>query len=228
MDTEDRAKWQSTLDALAPQIAAGLEPAGQWHVGPEQAAFSRYNAQAVLTGPDGAELDLSIDHGQQRTMRLTVRAEFNGLWARLAWADEDITREITVSPDKAPARIAGDITRRLLPGYLAAMGRARVRKAAHDAEGAAVLATSGMLVAQYAAHGARASEYHNGSFPGDMRTGAPCVVSFRRSLPTVTIRHTGEEIEFPQHFTCPINQAIRILDILAEDLTLVTPEEEES
>ena len=221
MDTEDRAKWQSTLDALAPQIAAGLEPAGQWHVGPEQAAFSRYNAQAVLTGPDGAELDLSIDHGQQRTMRLTVRAEFNGLWARLAWADEDITREITVSPDKAPARIAGDITRRLLPGYLAAMGRARVRKAAHDAEGAAVLATSGMLVAQYAAHGARASEYHNGSFPGDM-------VSFRGNLPTVTILRGGKGIEFLQHFTCPINQAIRILDILAEDLTLVTPEEEES
>ena len=220
MDTGDRAKWQGKLDALAPQIAAGLEPAGQWHVGPEQGAFSRYNAQAILTGPDGAELDLSIDHGQQRTMRLTVRAEFNGLRAHLAWTDEDVTREITVSPDKAPGRIAGDISRRLLPGYLAAMGRARERKATYDAQATAVLVVSGMLVAHYAAHGARAPEYHNGRFPGDM-------VYFRGHLPTVTILRGGKGIEFHQHFTCPINQAIRILDILAEDLTLVTPEEEE-
>jgi len=223
MDTEDRAKWQSTLDALAPQIAAGLEPAGQWTAGPGQAAFSHHNAQAILAGPDGAELDLSIDYGRTTFtgMRLTIRGEFNGLHTHMAWSDKDLTREITVSPDKPPARIARDISSRLLPDYLAAMGRARERKAAHDAEAAAVLVVSRMLLERYATHNGEAFKYHNSSFPGDM-------VSFRRSLPTVTIRHTGEEIEFPQHFTCPINQAIRILDILAEDLTLVTPEEEES
>ena len=166
MNTEQQATQQARLDILAPQIAASLQPAGAWTSGPGQQNY--YDVRAILTGPDGAELGLSLDYGRgTHLMRLTVRTEMNGLRSHMGGADHEVKSEITVSPDKDPAKIATDIERRLLPQYLEVMARAQVNKARYDETLAGIHATVAMIVARYQAHNARVADVRNGSYPGD-------------------------------------------------------------
>lgn len=89
---------------------------------------------ANIAGPDGERVHLASDSYSKRN-RLTISGSFNGLHKFKRYNEP--RHEITVAADKAPARIAGDITRRLLPGYREGLQLALERKAKSDAADAA-------------------------------------------------------------------------------------------
>jgi hypothetical protein len=110
------------VHVLGDAIARAL--GGGWVAAPGRRAHHR---DATLTGGDGEVLALELTNSS--TPRLMIRGEFS--------MEEHRTRplsarrhEITVAPHRTPARIAAEITRRLLPDYRVEKATAS-RQAAH-------------------------------------------------------------------------------------------------
>ncbi|WP_158881955.1 hypothetical protein [Amycolatopsis anabasis] len=83
---------------------------------------------AFLDGPNGERL-----HVRPGTRTVSKgRVEISGVLDNKFTRYNEPNHVITVSPDKAPARIAGDIERRLLPAYQEALAENKRRKAEHE------------------------------------------------------------------------------------------------
>ena len=217
MNTEETA-MQARLDSIAMAITAAHGLGDGWAVKPAPPPDFHWNARAELTGPEGAEIDLSTETVRFGEPRLVIQAELNGLHNFMRYDDRDVKRRITVALDTDPAKIVSAINRRLLPGYLDVLRRAQVEKAAHDDRAARVAATAMMIVERFSAYGARIWDQKQ-TYPGD-------TVHFR-GLPTVTVQSDGD-VAFGYCrpvFDCSAEKALRILEILAEGIEPVTLEE---
>ncbi|WP_439377848.1 hypothetical protein [Amycolatopsis lexingtonensis] len=114
----DRVDMLGKVREIAGHLGEGWEARpGIWGNGED----------AYLNGPDGEELHVRTG----RAASTRGRVEIYGSIGDFKRYDEP-RHEITVSPDKAAARVAGDITRRLLPGYREGLVLARKRKAEHE------------------------------------------------------------------------------------------------
>lgn len=120
------------LRKLADAIAVSL---GEGWSGSD----GRSSGHAYLDGPDGVRLQLRTGTYQIGNDRLAISGDMPADWhdhapSRYGEGPQD-PGTITVAISKAPARIAGDITRRLLPGwrtYLAATAENKARSEARD------------------------------------------------------------------------------------------------
>lgn len=80
---------------------------------------------AYLHGPDDEELHVRAGTRSQTSGRIEIVGSLDIRHQR----HDEPHHFITVAPDKAPARVAGDIMRRLLPDYREGLTLARKRKA---------------------------------------------------------------------------------------------------
>ncbi|HVV11595.1 hypothetical protein [Amycolatopsis sp.] len=117
-------------DALAVARGVAMDLGDGWEAQP---GYWSNGEDARITGPNGAGLHLRlVDAWKASGERLEISGSLDReLSDRLPY-NEKSSFKITVTPDKAPARIAGDIRRRLLPDYLPTLAFARARKAEHD------------------------------------------------------------------------------------------------
>jgi hypothetical protein len=110
------------------------------------------NVQAILKGPQGELVTVKFSHSAPG--RLLVRGRFG---SDLMLPSDARVHEITVSRERSAGEIAGDITRRLLPGYrelLATLTAAKVERDRFDASVRAVVAQLAAIVGLDKVHGA--------------------------------------------------------------------------
>ncbi|WP_410585424.1 hypothetical protein [Amycolatopsis sp. lyj-108] len=113
----------NNMIALAREIAQHLE--GDWKTG--QGVFGN-GTDAYLYGPDGEKIQIRPGTTTATRNRLEVYGSLASQFKR----HNEPRHLITVSPDKAAARIAADITRRLLPAYREGMVLAAEAKVHHE------------------------------------------------------------------------------------------------
>lgn len=109
----------SDIETLAGEVARSLSAARgeQWTQGE-----GWDSGQRRLHGPDGAALFISYDY------RSPARVSVSGEMPR---TDRPLGRHhVTAAASRGAEGIAGDVARRLLPGYLADLATARERNAA--------------------------------------------------------------------------------------------------
>jgi hypothetical protein len=112
-DRELRPYTETALHTLASSVAAALD--GTWTVTKADPLHGR--GLAVLAGPGTAVLHIQPSYPD--TSRLTI----TGACPQTRRDTRDITYSIGVSADRRGAVIAREITRRLLPAYLAALAQ---------------------------------------------------------------------------------------------------------
>lgn len=149
-EQKERAALQAVLQelhAIAAAVLPYLQP-GPWSLD-ERASFWQEDAdgwprrkKGDLREPeiikDGLRLEFS--RTRDRPARLQICGVLprysDGRWFSFSGYEEaaDLTRTITVAMDKEPAKIAADISRRLLPSYTKACEGARAKIAADEGE----------------------------------------------------------------------------------------------
>ena len=132
MITTDRS---AITETECREIAAALGEG--WTVEP---VTSGHRA-ATLTGPDSQALTLCVDW--RHTDRLEIRGDIPTPYDRRQY--DYRPAEITVSRDKGAAKIAADITRRLLPDYLPKLAASLEVERAHSEYVDSVTNTAGYL-----------------------------------------------------------------------------------
>jgi hypothetical protein len=128
------ARDQQAIMATARQIVASM-PDGWTAVAPDT-----HDNGIYLAGPDNVRLQITY---MPRYLSAGDRYEITGRPTHEEWQQarsysdgKDFPngrKSITVSADKAPAQIARDITRRLLPAYLPYLAALRERLDKHNA-----------------------------------------------------------------------------------------------
>lgn len=85
----------------------------------------------MLTGSDGQEIDFRVPWNKPD--RIEISGGFgNGLAQHLSYREDREKTSITVAAGKDPKRIAADIEKRLLPGYIRELKKAKERKQSAD------------------------------------------------------------------------------------------------
>lgn len=127
VERRTEAERRAALPGIAGKIAATLGEG--WSAADPHPDYPGVE----LLGPDGARLYFRPE-GYQEWKRYSIVGSYPD-GTRDAYRAEHFT--ITVSCDKAPEKIAGDIARRLLPKYLPELVKAREAIARHNGREAA-------------------------------------------------------------------------------------------
>lgn len=120
----DTFGWGSWGNEVAAALGDG------WKV--TETEENRYAYPHVnLAGPDG--MRISAERGRD-VGRISISWDIPHELREHRGYREDTRKEITISEDKTPARAAGDITRRLLPGLTDMTAQLTIRRARHLAQ----------------------------------------------------------------------------------------------
>ena len=182
MTTRDQAaQTHAYADAVAKALGDG------WAYAQNRDADGKPPWFATITRPDGAGLHLSREYR-------TGRYQWSGTYPRDTKGQDHMpynaTRpSITTSPDKAPEQAARDVTRRLLPEYLALLEQCQARVAqANDyatttARNAAKLAAMLNTVPdERPRNGDACVRFHRGEYYGDVTVNGESIRIDVRSL----------------------------------------------
>lgn len=183
----------ATVREIAPAIAAALGD-GWTATTDDRDSFAR------LHGPAGAELYIWTNAYPMRGERAEIVGDYS------EHKPYNVNRhDITVSLSKTPERIAGDITRRLLPAYLPDRAADLEAEARHNdyADRTRRLAEQ---VAGCAIVSARPTEYRSSSTRREHR------LNLSTGYGTVAV--AGDSVSLELNSITP-EAALRILDILA-------------
>jgi hypothetical protein len=189
---------ETDKDAQARAIAGAL--GGGWTVQPPR---DGQRTRAIVQ-PDGA--GVSVWWSEYPAGRL----EIHGVWPRGADGKEyrptgyrETSPTITVNASRPPAAIASEIRRRFLPAYLELYAKKRSEQDGAEAYQRETAATLARLVAA------------TGSADGLRRAnGQQLSTLYVRDSHVYRVEASGDSVRF-EAFSCPVDVAVRVLDLLA-------------